>query len=73
MKTARAIGLLIYSIVIIGNIDYVAALHLTAKRGTYIRVITILGLIAGLEARLLGLYFSAPLLIELSVAARQDL
>lgn len=63
-ENGKAIGLLIYSIVIIGNIDYVARITFLQKVGNVHPVITILGLIAGLKLFGFWGFIFGPLLIS---------
>lgn len=59
-----AIGLLIYSIVITGNIDYIARISLLKKIGDVHPVVTVLGVIIGLSMfGFIGLVFG-PLLVS---------
>lgn len=63
-QTGNGIGLGIYSVLIIGNIDYVARITLLKKIGDVHPIITILGVIIGLSMfGFLGLIFG-PLLIS---------
>lgn len=63
-ENGKAIGLLIYSMVIIGNIDYVARITFLQKVGNVHPVITILGLIAGLQLFGFWGFIFGPLLIS---------
>lgn len=63
-ENGKAIGLLIYSVVIIGNIDYVARITFLQKVGNVHPVITILGLIAGLKLFGFWGFIFGPLLIS---------
>jgi predicted PurR-regulated permease PerM len=63
-ETGKAIGLMIYSLVIIGNIDYVARISFLQKVGNVHPVITILGLIAGLKLFGFWGFIFGPLLIS---------
>ena len=59
-----AIGLTIYSIVVTGNVDYIARLSLMKKMGNVHPLVTVLGVIAGLSLfGFIGLIFG-PLLIS---------
>lgn len=63
-NTWPAIGLSIYSIVVTGNVDYIARLSLMKKMGNVHPLITVLGVIAGLSLfGFIGLIFG-PLLIS---------
>lgn len=63
-QTAHGIGLGIYSLIITGNVDYVARITLLKKIGDVHPLITILGVIIGLSMfGFLGLIFG-PLLIS---------
>ena len=63
-ETGRALGLLLYSLLVTGNVDYLARLTLLKKFGNVHPVITILGVIIGLKLfGFLGLIFG-PLLIS---------
>jgi len=63
-ENGRAIGLAIYSVVITGNIDYVARISFLKRVGDVHPVITILGLIVGLKLfGFIGFIFG-PLLIS---------
>jgi predicted PurR-regulated permease PerM len=63
-ENGRAIGLAIYSVVITGNIDYVARVSFLKRVGDVHPVITILGLIVGLKLfGFIGFIFG-PLLIS---------
>jgi predicted PurR-regulated permease PerM len=63
-ENGKAIGLMIYSLIITGNIDYVARVTFLKKTGNVHPVVTILGLIVGL--RLFGFwgFIFGPLLIS---------
>jgi predicted PurR-regulated permease PerM len=63
-ENGKAIGLLIYSMTIIGNIDYVARISFLQKVGNVHPVITILGLIAGLQLFGFWGFIFGPLLIS---------
>ena len=59
-----AIGLTIYSIVVTGNVDYIARLSLMKKMGNVHPLVTVLGVISGLSLfGFIGLIFG-PLLIS---------
>ncbi|MEP6711062.1 MAG: AI-2E family transporter [Ferruginibacter sp.] len=59
-----AIGLTIYSLVVTGNVDYIARLSLMKKMGNVHPLVTVLGVIAGLSLfGFIGLIFG-PLLIS---------
>jgi predicted PurR-regulated permease PerM len=59
-----AIGLMIYSIVVTGNVDYVARLSLMKRMGDVHPMITVLGVIVGLNLfGFIGLIFG-PLLVS---------
>ncbi|WP_159473794.1 AI-2E family transporter [Dyadobacter sp. 3J3] len=63
-ENGKAIGLLIYSAIVTGNIDYLARISFLKKVGNVHPVITILGLIVGLKLfGFLGFIFG-PLLIS---------
>lgn len=63
-QTWPAIGLGIYSIVVTGNIDYITRLGLMKKMGNVHPIVTVLGVIVGLELfGFIGLIFG-PLLIS---------
>ncbi|MCE6990139.1 AI-2E family transporter [Dyadobacter sp. CY323] len=64
-ESGKAIGLLIYSVVVIGNIDYVARITFLKKVGDVHPVTTILGLIAGLKLFGFWGFIFGPLLISL--------
>jgi predicted PurR-regulated permease PerM len=64
-ENGKAIGLLIYSVVVIGNIDYVARITFLKKVGDVHPVTTILGLIAGLKLFGFWGFIFGPLLISL--------
>ncbi len=62
--TGASIGLLIYSLIVIGNVDYLARMSLLKKLGDVHPVITVLGVIVGLNIfGFIGLIFG-PLLIS---------
>ncbi len=62
--TGNATGVLLYSIIVTGNIDYIARITLLRKMGDVHPVITILGVIVGLSMfGFIGLVFG-PLLIN---------
>lgn len=63
-ENGKAIGLLAYSVTIIGNIDYVARITFLQKVGNVHPVITILGLIAGLKLFGFWGFIFGPLLIS---------
>ncbi|WP_353719435.1 AI-2E family transporter [Dyadobacter sp. 676] len=63
-ENAKAIGLTVYSITVIGNIDYVARITFLQKVGNVHPVITILGLIAGLKLFGFWGFIFGPLLIS---------
>lgn len=63
-ETGKAIGLGAYSLVVIGNIDYVARVTFLQKVGDVHPVITILGLIAGLKMFGFWGFIFGPLLIS---------
>jgi predicted PurR-regulated permease PerM len=60
----KAIGLIIYSAVVIGNIDYLVRISFLKKVGNVHPVITILGLIAGLKLFGFWGFIFGPLLIS---------
>lgn len=63
-NTAMGIGLLLYSAIITGNIDYVARITIMKKMGDVHPVITVLGIIIGLGIfGFIGLIFG-PLLVN---------
>ena len=63
-ETWSAIGLTIYSVVVTGNVDYIARLGLMKRMGDVHPVITVLGVIVGLNTfGFIGLVFG-PLLIS---------
>lgn len=63
-QTSMAIGLTIYCIVVVGNVDYLARLTLMKRMGDIHPVITILGVILGLNIfGFLGLVFG-PLVLS---------
>lgn len=60
----QAVGLLIYSIVVTGNVDYLARLSLMKRMGDVHPMVTVLGVIAGLSLfGFIGLIFG-PLLVS---------
>lgn len=63
-ENAKALGLAIYSLVVTGNVDYLARVTLLRKMGNVHPVVTVLGLIVGL--RLFGFwgFIFGPLLIS---------
>lgn len=63
-ENGKAIGLLIYSAVVIGNIDYLARITFLKRVGNVHPVITILGLIAGLKLFGFWGFIFGPLLIN---------
>lgn len=63
-ENGKAIGLLIYSAVVIGNIDYLARITFLQKVGNVHPIITILGLIAGLKLFGFWGFIFGPLLIS---------
>lgn len=63
-ESGKAIGLAVYSVTIIGNIDYVARISFLQKVGDVHPVITILGLIAGLKLFGFWGFIFGPLLIS---------
>ncbi|GGM93623.1 AI-2E family transporter [Dyadobacter beijingensis] len=63
-ETGKAIGLLLYSAVIIGNIDYLVRITFLQKVGNVHPIITILGLIAGLKLFGFWGFIFGPLLIS---------
>jgi predicted PurR-regulated permease PerM len=63
-ENGKAIGLAIYSAVVIGNIDYFARVSFLKKVGDVHPVITILGLIAGLKLFGFWGFIFGPLLIN---------
>jgi predicted PurR-regulated permease PerM len=63
-EAGRALGLLLYSLLVTGNVDYLARLTLLKKFGNVHPIITILGVIIGLNLfGFLGLIFG-PLLVS---------
>lgn len=63
-NTGMALGLLLYSIIVTGNVDYVARITIMKKLGDVHPVITVLGVIVGLGLfGFIGLIFG-PLLIN---------
>ena len=59
-----AIGLLLYSIIVTGNIDYIARITIMKKMGDVHPIITILGVIVGFNLfGFIGLIFG-PLIIN---------
>ncbi|TLV03186.1 AI-2E family transporter [Dyadobacter luticola] len=64
-ESGKAIGLLAYSVIIIGNIDYLARITFLKKVGDVHPVTTILGLIAGLKLFGFWGFIFGPLLISL--------
>ena len=63
-ENGKAIGLAIYSAVVIGNIDYLARVTFLKKTGNIHPVVTILGLIAGLKLFGFWGFIFGPLLIS---------
>ncbi len=63
-ETTSGIGLLAYSIIITGNIDYVARISLLKKIGDVHPLITVLGLIVGLKMFGFWGFIFGPLLIS---------
>ena len=62
--TGASLGLMVYSVVVIGNVDYVARMSLLRKLGDVHPVVTVLGVIVGLNIfGFVGLIFG-PLLIS---------
>ena len=62
--TTMAIGLLVYSLVVTGNVDYLARMTLMKKMGDVHPIITVLGVIIGLNVfGFIGLVFG-PLLLS---------
>jgi predicted PurR-regulated permease PerM len=62
--TGMAIGLLIYSVIVTGNVDYIARITIMKKLGDVHPVITVLGVIVGLGLfGFIGLIFG-PLLVN---------
>jgi predicted PurR-regulated permease PerM len=63
-NTGMAIGLLLYSVIVTGNIDYLARITIMKRMGDVHPVITVLGVIVGLELfGFVGLVFG-PLLVN---------
>ncbi len=63
-ETANGFGLLLYSVIVTGNVDYIARLTLLKKLGNVHPVITVLGVIVGLGLfGFIGLIFG-PLLVS---------
>lgn len=63
-NTGMAIGLLLYSVIITGNVDYIARITIMKKLGDVHPVITVLGVIVGLGMfGFIGLVFG-PLLVN---------
>lgn len=63
-ETWQAVGLLLYSVIVTGNVDYVARVSLLKRLGDVHPVITILGVLVGLNLfGFIGLVFG-PLLIS---------
>jgi len=62
--TGQAIGLAIYSIVVTGNVDYLARITLLRKIGDIHPVITVLGVIVGLKLFGFWGFIFGPLLIS---------
>lgn len=62
--TTQGIGLLIYSLVVTGNIDYLARITLLKKIGNVHPVTTVLGVIAGLQLFGFWGFIFGPLLIS---------
>ncbi|QRR00545.1 AI-2E family transporter [Dyadobacter sandarakinus] len=63
-ESGKAIGLAIYSVVVTGNIDYVARITLLKKIGDIHPITTILGLIVGLKLFGFWGFIFGPLLIS---------
>lgn len=63
-ETGAGIGLLIYSLVITGNIDYVARISLLKKIGNVHPLVTVLGLIVGLKLFGFWGFIFGPLLVS---------
>ncbi|MCF0070188.1 AI-2E family transporter [Dyadobacter sp. CY261] len=63
-ESGKAIGLAAYSVVVIGNIDYLARITFLQKVGNVHPVITILGLIAGLKLFGFWGFIFGPLLVS---------
>jgi predicted PurR-regulated permease PerM len=63
-NTAMGIGLLLYSVIVTGNVDYIARITIMKKLGDVHPVITVLGVIVGLGLfGFIGLVFG-PLLVS---------
>ena len=63
-NTGMATGLLLYSLLITGNVDYIARITIMKKLGNVHPVITVLGVIVGLGLfGFIGLIFG-PLLVN---------
>lgn len=63
-QTGMAIGLLLYSVIVTGNVDYIARITIMKKLGDVHPVITVLGVIVGLGLfGFIGLIFG-PLLVN---------
>mgnify|MGYP003446325338 FL=1 len=63
-NTAMGIGLLLYSVIITGNVDYISRITIMRKLGDVHPVITVLGVIVGLGVfGFIGLVFG-PLLVN---------
>jgi predicted PurR-regulated permease PerM len=63
-ETWNATGLLLYSVIVVGNIDYVARITIMKKMGNVHPVITVLGVLIGLGLfGFIGLIFG-PLLVS---------
>lgn len=62
--TAQGIGLLIYSLVITGNVDYLARITLMKKLGDVHPMVTVLGVIVGLSLFGFWGFIFGPLLIS---------
>jgi predicted PurR-regulated permease PerM len=62
--TGQAIGLAVYSIVVTGNVDYLARITLLRKIGDIHPVITVLGVIVGLKLFGFWGFIFGPLLIS---------
>jgi len=63
-ENGKAIGLLIYSVVVTGNVDYLARVTFLKKAGNVHPITTILGLIAGLKLFGFWGFIFGPLLIS---------
>lgn len=63
-ENGKAIGLAVYSLIVTGNIDYVARVTFLKKTGNVHPVVTILGLIAGLKLFGFWGFIFGPLLIS---------